>query len=59
MPTITPKLINDVINVLKSFVPMASPIPRIGPINGEINMAPIMTAVESLFNPIQATTMEQ
>lgn len=35
------------------------PIPKIGPINGEINMAPITTAVEFAFNPTDATNMEQ
>ena len=38
---------------------MDNPIPRIGPINGEINMAPITTAVELAFKPIEATKIEQ
>ena len=29
-----------------------------GPINGEINMAPIITAVELLIKPIDATIIE-
>ena len=29
----------------------------IGPINGEISMAPIITAVELIFNPTDATTI--
>ena len=37
---------------------MDIPIPKIGPINGEINIAPITTAVESAFNPIEATKIE-
>ena len=38
---------------------MDIPIPRMGPINGEINMAPITTAVESAFKPTEATKIEQ
>ena len=30
------------------------PIPKIGDINGEINMAPMITAVEFTFNPMDA-----
>ena len=37
---------------------MESPTPRIGPISGEISIAPITTAVESAFNPIEATKIE-
>ena len=32
----------------------ATPIPTIGPISGEISMAPITTAVELTFRPIDA-----
>ena len=35
------------------------PIPSIGPISGEINIAPMTTAVELAFNPIEAMKMEQ
>ena len=38
-----------------SFKAKDIPKPKIGPINGDINMAPITTAVESAFNPIEAT----
>ena len=41
----------------KSFRPTESPTPMIGPINGEISMAPIMTAVELTFNPREAMKM--
>ena len=41
----------------KSFSPTDKPTPMIGPINGEINMAPIMTAVEFTFNPSDAIKM--
>ena len=55
----TPKLINDFFKVSISLMATDKPIPRIGPINGEINIAPITTAVEFAFNPIEATKMEQ
>ena len=38
----------------KSLIPTPRPIPIIGPISGEINMAPIITAVEFVFNPKDA-----
>ena len=34
---------------------MEYPIPLIGPINGEISIAPIITAVEFVFSPIEAS----
>ena len=37
---------------------MDKPIPKIGPINGEISIAPITTAVELTFKPIEATKIE-
>lgn len=36
---------------------MPKPMPIIGPINGDINMAPMMTAVEFTFKPSDATKM--
>ena len=36
---------------------MARPTPIIGPISGEINMAPMMTAGEFTFRPIEAIMM--
>ena len=50
--------LKDFISVLQSFVPMDKPIPIIGPINGEISIAPIITAVELVFKPILAIMME-
>ena len=41
-----PKLIKDFLKVIKSFSAKDIPIPKIGPIKGDINMAPITTAVE-------------
>ena len=53
------RLIKDFRSVSISLMAIDSPIPRIGPINGEINMAPITTAVELAFKPIEATKIEQ
>ena len=41
----------------KSFKPTESPTPMIGPINGEINMAPMITTVEFTFKPSDAMKM--
>src|SRR5690606_33824829 len=57
--TIIPKLINALRSVKISLMANANPIPKIGPISGEINIAPITTAVELAFNPMDATKMEQ
>ena len=35
-------------------MPTAKPIPMIGPIKGEMSMAPIITAVELIFKPNEA-----
>ena len=37
---------------------MASPTPMIGPISGEMSIAPMMTAVEFTFRPTEAMTIE-
>ena len=56
---IVAKLINDFLNVSISLIAIDKPIPKIGPISGEINIAPITTAVELAFNPMDATKIEQ
>ncbi len=56
---ITPKLINDFLSVSMSFMATDNPIPKIGPISGEISMAPMTTAVEFALSPIEATKIEQ
>ncbi len=53
------KFINDFFMVSISLTATERPTPKIGPINGEINMAPITTAVELAFKPMEATKMEQ
>jgi hypothetical protein len=37
---------------------MDNPIPRIGPISGDMSMAPMITAIEFTFKPIDAIKME-
>ena len=41
----------------KSSTPSASPIPMIGPMRGEMSMAPMITATLSVFSPSDATKM--
>ena len=59
IPTMMPQLINDLRNRSLSVMPIAKPIPRMGPISGEISMAPMMTAVELTFSPTEAMMMAQ
>ena len=47
----------DLFNRSSSKIPTERPIPVMGPMMGEINMAPIMTAVEFMFKPTDATMM--
>ena len=49
----------DAHNVFLSLIPMDKPIPKIGDIKGEINMAPMMTAGELTFKPMEAMQMAQ
>ena len=51
------KLFNERFISSKSFSPTDSPTPMIGPISGEISMAPIITAVELTFSPSEAIKM--
>ena len=46
-------------NMSLSCMPTESPKPRIGDISGEINIAPMITAVELVSNPIDANNAEQ
>jgi hypothetical protein len=41
----------------RSLIPRPNPIPIIGPIKGDINIAPIITAVEFTFSPSEAIKM--
>ena len=56
--TITVKFLSDRRNVSMSLMANDMPIPKMGPIKGEISIAPITTAVELAFNPMDAIKME-
>ena len=58
IPAATPRLMRDLRTVPASLIPTPNPNPMMGPMSGEINMAPMTTAVESTFNPMLAMTME-
>ena len=57
--TITEKLIIDFLRVSKSLIAIDKPKPKIGPIKGEISIAPITTGIELAFKPTDATKIEQ
>ena len=59
MPTITPKFFNEFFTKSVSSVPRPKPKPRMGPITGETNMAPMMTGMELTFKPTEAMMMAQ
>jgi hypothetical protein len=59
MPTITPRFIRELFMVSISLIPIERPIPRIGPISGETSMAPITTAEELMFKPMEAIIIEK
>ena len=52
------KCLADTKSVSLSFIPTPSPIPKIGDINGEISMAPMITAGELRSKPSEAIIME-
>ena len=57
MSVITNRFFNDFLSSFKSEIPMARPIPIIGPMSGDTSMAPIITAVEFTLRPIEARNM--
>ena len=57
MSVATAKLRQAFLKSSMSLMPMASPIPMIGPMSGDISMAPMMTAVELTFRPNDAMKM--
>ena len=57
--TITKKFVTELLKVCKSFVEIEYPSPSIGPIRGEISIAPITTGVELAFKPTDAINIEQ
>ena len=42
---------------LKSLIPRPKPMPMIGPMSGEMSMAPIITATELVLRPKEATNI--
>ena len=57
--TITSRFRPAALSRSKSLVPRAKPAPMIGPMSGEMSMAPIITAVEFTLRPTEAITMEK
>ena len=57
--TIIIRFLPELRNRSTSLVPSARPTPMIGPIRGEMSMAPMITAVEFTFRPTEAMTMEK
>ena len=53
------KFLTDFFSRSKSLIPSEKPIPIIGPMIGEIHMAPIITAAELTFRPSDATIVAQ
>ncbi len=58
MSTMMMRFFNAARRRSKSWVPRERPMPMIGPMSGEMSMAPMMTAVELTFRPTEAMTME-
>ena len=58
MSTITRTFLTAAFSRSTSLVPMARPVPMIGPISGEMSIAPMITAVEFTFKPTDAMMIE-
>ena len=52
---ISAKLRSDFFSRSKSLMPSESPTPMIGPMIGEMSIAPMITAAELTFRPSEAT----
>ena len=57
--TITPKFLRDSLMRAVSLVPRPRPKPRIGPIRGDMSIAPMMTGMELRFSPTDAMMIAQ
>ena len=57
--TITMKFLSDSLTRVVSLVPRPRPNPRIGPITGEMSIAPMMTGMELRLRPTDAMTIAQ
>ena len=56
--TIISRFLNPFLIRRGSLTPSPSPTPKIGPMSGEMSIAPIITAVELTFRPTDATIIE-
>ena len=52
--TMTRRFLPEDFNSLTSFTPRPSPSPKIGPISGEMSIAPITTGIEFTLSPTEA-----
>ena len=59
IPTITKKLVSACFTSFISLVPRPIPKPRIGPIRGEMSIAPMMTGMELRLSPTDAMIIAQ
>ena len=59
MMTITAKFFSESLMREVSLVPRPRPKPRIGPISGDMSIAPIITGIELRFKPTEAMIMAQ
>ena len=57
MSVATPKLRAERLSSSTSLMPTASPMPMMGPMRGEMSMAPMMTAGELTLSPSEAMKM--
>ena len=57
MTVATPKLRAALFSSSRSLMPTARPMPMMGPMSGEMSMAPMMTAVELTLSPSDAMKM--
>ena len=55
---ITRRFLSDDFSRDVSLIPSPSPMPKIGPIRGEMSIAPMITGMELTFSPTEAITME-
>ena len=59
MATITSKFFNPSFKSVALLVPNPKPIPKIGPISGDMSIAPIITGIEFTLRPTEAIIIEK
>ena len=59
LATITRKFLAEFLSRSVSLVPSPRPNPMVGPITGEMSIAPMMTGIELTFKPTEAMMMAQ